>query len=201
MEEWKGGTGEGLENRETSPLRCEAPRYAIIVGVMSAKLKVYLESSFVSYLTGGLTANAKIAADQAFTRQWWMEEMPKCDICASRFVVDESEDGCADAVARRMEVLKTIPVLRPDDSKVAELAKKLIEGHAVPENQATDALHIASAAVMGADVLLTWNCKHMANPHTLPKTREIVTAAGYVCPQVMTPKTFLDNLNLEAENA
>ena len=70
-----------------------------------------------------------------------------------------------------------------------------------PENQATDALHIAAAAVMGADVLLTWNCKHMANPHTLPKTRQIVTAAGYVCPQVMTPKTFLDNLNMEAENA
>ena len=34
------------------------------------KLKVYLETSFVSYLTGGLTTNAKIAADQAYTRQW-----------------------------------------------------------------------------------------------------------------------------------
>ena len=55
--------------------------------------------------------------------------------------------------------------------------------------------------VIGADVLLTWNCKHMANPHALPKTRHIVTASGYVCPQVMTPKTFLDNLNMEAENA
>ena len=29
------------------------------------KLKVYLETSFVSYLTGGATPNAKIAADQA----------------------------------------------------------------------------------------------------------------------------------------
>ena len=86
---------------------------------MGDKLNVYLESSFISYLTDGSTANAKIAA----------------------------------------------------------------------------------AAVIGADVLLTWNCKHMANPHTLPKTRQIVTAAGYVCPQVMTPKTFLDNLNMEAENA
>ena len=100
-----------------------------------------------------------------------------------------------------MEVLKTIPVLKLDDTKVGELAAKLISGHAVPENQATDALHIAAAAVIGADVLLTWNCKHMANPHTLPKTRQIVTASGYVCPQVMTPKTFLDNLNMEAENA
>ena len=168
---------------------------------MSDKLKVYLESSFISYLTGGLTANAKIAADQAFTRQWWLEEKPKCDVCASRFVLAESEDGCAEAIARRMEVLKTIPVLRPDDNKVADLAAKLIAGHAVPEKEATDALHIAAAAVIGADVLLSWNCRHMANPHTLPKTRQIVTSAGYICPQVMTPKTFLDNLNMEAENA
>ena len=30
---------------------------------------------------------------------------------------------------------------------------------------------------------------------------KIAAEAGYVCPQVMTPKTFLDNLNMEAENA
>ena len=160
---------------------------------MGDKLKVYLESSFISYLTGGSTANAKIAADQAFTRQWWMEEKPKCEICASRFVVDESEDGCAEAVARRMEILKTIPVLKPDDAKVADLAAKLISGHAVPENQATDALHIAAAAVIGADVLLTWNCKHMANPYTLPKTRRIIEAAGFKCPNVTTPERFMED--------
>ena len=34
--------------------------------------------------------------------------------------------------------------------------------------------------------------------NTLPKTRAIITKAGFPCPQVMTPKTFLENLNLEA---
>lgn len=41
---------------------------------MTDKLKVYVETSFVCYLTGDQTANAKIAADQAYTRQWWLEE-------------------------------------------------------------------------------------------------------------------------------
>ena len=50
------------------------------------------------------------------------------------------------------------------------------------------------------DVLLTWNCRHMANPHTLPLTRDIISRAGYVCPAVMTPKTFLENINMEAGN-
>ena len=69
--------------------------------------------------------------------------------------------------------------------------------HAVPEGEITDAMHIASAAIAGMDVLLTWNCKHLANPHTLPKTRAIVAAAGYACPAVMTPKTFIENTQLE----
>ena len=37
------------------------------------KLKVYLESSFVSYFTGRETDDAKIAADQAHTRRWMCE--------------------------------------------------------------------------------------------------------------------------------
>ena len=44
------------------------------------KLKVYLETSFVSYLTGGATPNAKIAADQAYTRLWWERERTEVDV-------------------------------------------------------------------------------------------------------------------------
>ena len=51
------------------------------------KLKVYLETSFVSYLTGGETDNAKIASDQAYSRQWWSQERPKCDVLASVYNV------------------------------------------------------------------------------------------------------------------
>ena len=74
-----------------------------------SKKKVYLETSFVSYLTGGATPNAKIAADQ-------------------------------------------------------------------------------------------WNCKHMANPHTLPKTRQIIAGAGFFCPAIMTPKTFIENTEMEVQH-
>ena len=49
------------------------------------KLKVYLESSFVSYLTGRETDDAKIAADQAHTRRWMREQ---ADLCVRRdFIV------------------------------------------------------------------------------------------------------------------
>ena len=44
------------------------------------KLKVYLESSFVSYLTGRETDDAKIAADQAHTRRWMREQADLCEL-------------------------------------------------------------------------------------------------------------------------
>jgi hypothetical protein len=40
-----------------------------------SKLKVYLETSLVSYLTGNMTTNAKITSDQTYTRQRW-----KCEV-------------------------------------------------------------------------------------------------------------------------
>ena len=161
------------------------------------ELKVYLESSFVSYLTGRETDDVKIAECQVYTRIWWKEQRGKCRYYASRFTADESRKGGPDDIGRRREILQQIPMVEFDEDKVADLANKLIIGHAVPPTETTDALHIATAAVTGADVLLTWNCKHMANPHALPLTRRIVNAAGFHCPAVMTPKTFLDNLNME----
>ncbi len=50
------------------------------------KLKVYLESSFVSYLTGRETDDAKIAADQAHTRRWMREQAPLCEVVVSQYV-------------------------------------------------------------------------------------------------------------------
>jgi len=168
---------------------------------MVDKLKVYVETSFVCYLTGDQTANAKISADQAYTRQWWDEEKNACDVYASKYVIGECAAGRSDAIARRDAVLRQIPMIDVDFAKVEALAQKLIDGHALPCGETTDALHIASAAVARMDVLLTWNCRHMANPHTLPKTIEIIESAGYRCPWIMTPRTFLDNKNMEVPNA
>ena len=168
---------------------------------MAGKLKVYVETSFVCYLTGDQTANAKISADQAYTRQWWSEEKSACSVFISKYVIGECAVGREDAVAKRDAVLRELPMIEADGEIVDALAQKLIDGHALPPGEATDALHIASAAVGRMDVLLTWNCRHMANPHTLPKTIGIIEKAGYRCPWIMTPKTFLDNKNMEVSNA
>ena len=68
----------------------------------------------------------------------------------------------------------------------------MLSGEAVPEQEVTDAAHLATAAVYGMDVLLTLNCRHMANPVRLPVTASIIARAGYRCPIIITPGDFLD---------
>ena len=160
---------------------------------MGEKLKVYLESSFISYLTGRETTDAKIASWQAFSRKWWKEESPKCDLNVSVFVINESRVGSKEQIRLRDEKLEGLTVLETVSPEIVKLAKILMKRHAVPETEATDALHIATAAFHEMDVLLTWNCRHMANPYTLPITRKVIETAGYACPTITTPERFMED--------
>lgn len=162
------------------------------------KQKVYLETSFVSYLTGRATTREPVASRQAASRQWWEAVRPSCDLFVSRYVVMEAENGDVEQIARRIEVIRDIPLLDVGQEKIEEVAKILIDEHAVPESEATDAYHIATAAFYGMDVLLTWNCRHMANEFTLPKTYGILRDAGLKCPVIITPKRYMEDANHDA---
>ena len=161
------------------------------------KAKVYLETSFISYMVGKDTSNVKIASEQAWTRKWWEEIAPTCDVFVSNFVLEEAKDGNAEFVTKRIDFIKNIPFLDYDTEKVATLAEKLLGDEAFPPNAAIDANHVATASVCGMDYLLTWNCKHIANPIRLPKTQEVIRKLGYPCPQILKPSTYFEYMGLE----
>lgn len=156
------------------------------------KLRVYCETSFWSFLNGRPTPLQHIAVKQAATLQWWQEIAPKCEIYISTFVDDEAEDGNPLRAEMRCKSMEGCVSLDPSPSEIAELSRRLTAGHAVPEGETTDASHIAVASVYAMDVLLTWNCRHMANPVTLPKTSAIIAKAGFDCPVIITPADFLE---------
>ena len=156
------------------------------------RLKVYCETSFWSYLNGGRTPLEHIAVKQNFTRQWWDSIAPLCDIYVSQFVDDEAEDGDPERAALRMKSMEGMFALDGSIREVSLLAERLLNTHAVPKTESTDASHIATASVYGMDVLLTWNCRHMANPVTLPKTATVIRDAGYQCPIIITPEEFMN---------
>ena len=155
------------------------------------RLKVYCETSFWSYLNGHPTPLSHIAVKQAATLQWWQSESANCDVYISEHVIRETRDGDASMAKVRLESMSGAKMLDGTTDEITKLAKLLIAEHAVPENEVTDAYHIATAAVCEMDVLLTWNCRHMANRFALPKTIAVVTGAGFKCPAIVTPADYL----------
>ena len=164
---------------------------------MDTRLKVYLETSFVSYLTGRPTTREPIASWQAASRQWWAAVAPSCDLFVSDYVQEEAQQGNADQVVQRMDVLRGIPNLVVKEPRIGEIARVLIHEHALSENETMDAYHIATAAFFDMDVLLTWNCKHIANEFTLPRTYLLLNKLGVKPPVIITPKRFMEDGNYD----
>lgn len=158
------------------------------------KLKIYCETSFWSYLVGGPTSDEKVARWQALTRKWWECERPYCDVFISNYVEQEARLENAAFSEKRLEAMSAAVKLDVAPSSVVPIAAELLAAHALPPDEKTDALHIATAAYHGMDVLLTWNCRHLANLFTLPKTIAAITTLGFTCPLIITPERYLEDI-------
>jgi len=157
----------------------------------SNKPLVYLETSFVSYLVSRVSSKEDVARKQAATHRWWEEESAKYSPVVSEAVWNEALDGDESQVSLRTEFMRPFPSLAITP-EAERLANELLLAHAIPPNSTTDALHVALATVYGARLLLTWNCRHIANSETLPKTVSVIQQSGYQCPAIATPAQRLE---------
>jgi hypothetical protein len=97
---------------------------------MLASRRAYVETTVFSYLTARPSRDLVIAAHQQVTQEWWNAR--DCEVFASQFVVDEAAAGDEHAVARRLLVLRDIPLLDPSLS-AATLAMELVSGGGLPQ--------------------------------------------------------------------
>ena len=128
---------------------------------------VYVETSIVSHAAARPSMDPNIAFLQQQAREWWSIERPKFIVVTSQLVLDEAMLGDPVAAAERMELLDGIPLI-PVDARIEGIADMLIDRSLMPAKARLDALHVALAAVSGVQFLLTQNCRHIANAHTLP---------------------------------
>lgn len=154
------------------------------------KRRVYIETTIVSYLTARPSRDLIDVARQEITREWWVERREAFDLFISQFVVDEAGDGDPDAAVRRLTTLRGLRLLEftPD---ITALAKALLAEGVFPAKAVTDAFHLAVTTVHRMDVLLTWNCRHLANAELLGAAFHLVRAKGYEPPIVCTPEGLM----------
>ena len=126
------------------------------------KPKVYIETTIISYLTAKPSRDLIIAAHQEITNEWWENRKNHFNLFVSQLVIQEATSGDKQAAQKRLNILKSIPVLELNED-VVSLARILIKEKALPQKAVEDALHISIAIIHEIDYLLTWNCKHIAN--------------------------------------
>jgi len=72
------------------------------------------------------------------------------------------------------------------------LTRALLAGKAVPASEPRDAAHIALAAVHEIDFLVTWNFKHILNPHTQHLIEKICRENGFRPATICTPEQLME---------
>ncbi|MDD5323389.1 MAG: type II toxin-antitoxin system VapC family toxin [Methylococcales bacterium] len=159
------------------------------------KRKVYLETSVISYLTARPSQTILGAAHQQITQAWW-ETRNQYELFISESVLRECAAGDSIAAQRRLMVLAELPLLVIDENAL-NIASELVEQGIIPSKAAEDALHIAIATVYGVDYLLTWNCRHIANPELQRSIATFLEQKGLFLPFICTPEELLGNENDE----
>jgi predicted nucleic acid-binding protein len=159
------------------------------------KRKIYIETSVISYLTARPSKTIIGAAHQQITRAWW-ETRSYYELLVSESVLRECGAGDPDAAKKRLAALNDVPLLLITEQAV-QIAESLVERGIVPAKAAEDALHIAVATVNGMDYLLTWNCRHIANPEIQRGIAEYLEQIGMFLPFICTPEELLGEENVE----
>jgi hypothetical protein len=152
--------------------------------------KVYLETSFVSYLAAWPSRDLIVASHQQITHEWWRRRRASFDLYVSQRVIDEAGAGDEEAAQRRLTLLEGLPLLDLNE-EVIRLAQEFVAQGPFTEAASADAVHIAVAAVHAMDFLLTWNCRHIANAEIVRMTAVICDDEGYGIPHICTPEELL----------
>ena len=150
--------------------------------------KVYIETSVLSYYTSKTSRDIVIAGHQVSTITFWNKLITNELIpVISALVIKEASQGDIEISKKRRNAIQGFLVL--DISKEAEeLSNLLIKNRGIPSESPEDALHIAIASVEKIDFIATWNFKHINNPFTKNKIKEIIEKAGYICPVLASPE-------------
>ena len=99
-------------------------------------------------------------------------------------MVDAPE--CVQDLLEKLLACETERLGLPEEAE--ELRDAYIAAKVLPPRWSDDALHVAQAAVSRADVIVSWNFKHLVNPLRIRGFNGVNVAQGYGPVVIMTPE-------------
>jgi hypothetical protein len=152
--------------------------------------KVYLETTFVSYLVARPSRDLLVAAHKQATDEWWANRRSDFECYVSQIVIDEVAAGDPAEVQKRLAIVGGLPALEITED-AESLTQDIMAAGVLPPHAVRDAAHIAVAAVHAIDYLLTWNCKHLANAQIARRIALVCERQGHRMPIICTPEELM----------
>ncbi len=157
-------------------------------------LKIYIETTIPSFYFE-TRRNVECVSRRNWTRRWWDNHRSEHKLATSLVVRDELSDPKYPEAKRRnaLALLDELPVLDLHP-RIDEIVQAYVQSLLMPQQPTADAIHLALASVYGCDVLLTWNCVHLANPNKFGHIQKVNQRLGMTAPAVITPLELLGEL-------
>lgn len=154
------------------------------------KLKVYLDTSVVSYLYQ-VDAQEKM---QNTLDLWELFKNKVYEVYISDIVIKEISGCNEEKLKILLDYLDQIDynIIETDEDTV-ELAGKFIDFGILKQKSFDDCQHIAAAILAGCDIITSWNFKHIVNVKTVRGVKVITTLEGYKDLLIYPPSVLIES--------
>jgi predicted nucleic acid-binding protein len=138
--------------------------------------RIYLETTMFNYFLDTERGEMHTATVELFKEI----KAGKFDAYTSVYVIDELSKAPEPKRAKMFELVDLYKIkMIPAEAEAVRLSKLYVSEKIVPQKFATDALHIAIAAVKEIDIILSFNFSHINNYKTKDMVSVINTREGY----------------------
>ena len=155
--------------------------------------KVYVETSVIGAYFDERD-DVVSAAQHYWSRLWWDQVRCEYDAVVSEGVINELSHPnypYSEKAVALVENIQHIEIV----NEIYDILNIYINRKLMPQDVLGDALHLALASYHKCDYLLTWNCKHLANPNKFQHIRIVNTALGLYIPVITTPNQLIGGPN------
>lgn len=106
----------------------------------------------------------------------------------SNIVIEEVEEAPTDLKNNLKHLIKNTKCqIIYENEQCIELVNEYLKNRIVPSKHRDDARHIAVAVIHNMDLIITWNCRHMANVEKKRKINAVNIMFGYKEIDIVTP--------------
>ncbi len=152
------------------------------------KIKVYLDTSVISYLQ-----QEDAPERMKDTLELWKQfENDKYDVCLSQITLDEVGECPEPKRSVLYEYLSNINYTKLEiTEEVFRVAEQIINMGILSKKSIDDCQHIATAVIHNCDCIVSWNFKHIVNMKTIRGIRAITNLEGYKNIDILNPSVLL----------